>query len=194
MGFPDEIQESLLFLQEQRAKAICSCKQQYTITGAPLKTRKEQITMKKYELTNETVRHDGRTLHRIKALTSFNDVKAGDLGGFVQSEANLSHTGSAWLYDNAKAYGNAIVTDDAAMYGNAKAYGRAKLHDKAVIYDNVQIHECADMGGEAEAYGNTEIYGNARLYGKTNIAGDITIHKNAKLEDIYISGEAEICG
>lgn len=36
---------------------------------------------KKYELTDQTINVDGRTLHRIKALRDFSDVQAGELGG-----------------------------------------------------------------------------------------------------------------
>ena len=43
---------------------------------------------KKYELTDETMEWEGHTLHRIKALRDFNYVKAGDLGGWVESEDN----------------------------------------------------------------------------------------------------------
>ena len=39
---------------------------------------------KKYELTNETKEFMGKTLHRIKALKDFNDVKTGDLGGWIK--------------------------------------------------------------------------------------------------------------
>lgn len=51
--------------------------------------------MKKYKLTNETIVHFGFTLYRIEALMDFSDVKAGDKGGFVQSENNLSQLGNA---------------------------------------------------------------------------------------------------
>lgn len=36
--------------------------------------------MKKYELTDETIQIGSRTLYRIKALTDFGDVAAGELG------------------------------------------------------------------------------------------------------------------
>ncbi len=39
--------------------------------------------MRKYELTDETTEVDGKTLHRIRALRDFDDVKADDLGGFI---------------------------------------------------------------------------------------------------------------
>ena len=43
---------------------------------------------KKYEiLTDEknTIEFKERILHRIRALKNFNDVKTGDIGGFVES-------------------------------------------------------------------------------------------------------------
>lgn len=48
--------------------------------------------MKKYELTDETKVEHGVTLHRIRALVDIvrYGVKAGDLGGWIESEANLS--------------------------------------------------------------------------------------------------------
>lgn len=49
---------------------------------------------KKYELTDITKEYMGRTLHRIKALRDVDvSVKAGDLGGWVESEDNLSQVG-----------------------------------------------------------------------------------------------------
>ena len=75
--------------------------------------------MKKYELTTETLRYKGCTLHRIKALKDFGSIKAGELGGWVEQEENLSQYGNAWVYGNARVYGNAWV------YGNARVYGNA---------------------------------------------------------------------
>ena len=51
--------------------------------------------MKKYELTSETKIVFGHILYRIKALSSFGCVSAGDLGGFLESEKNLSQNGNA---------------------------------------------------------------------------------------------------
>ena len=68
--------------------------------------------MKKYELTDETIVYLGHTLHRIRALISFNDVQAGDLGGWIETEDNLDQDRSAWVYGNAQVYGNARVCGD----------------------------------------------------------------------------------
>ena len=76
--------------------------------------------MKKYELTSETKIVFGHILYRIKALSSFGCVSAGDLGGFLESEKNLSQNGNAWVFGNAEVYGDARVSGDARVYGNAE--------------------------------------------------------------------------
>ena len=66
-------------------------------------------TPKKYELTSDTANHFGTILHRIRALRDFGDVEKGDLGGFVESEANLSNEGNCWVSGNARVYGRAEI-------------------------------------------------------------------------------------
>lgn len=83
--------------------------------------------MKKYELTDESIIHDGRRLFRIRALISFATVSVGDLGGFVETEENLSHDDKAWVYGNAQVYDNAWVCGDAMVYGNASVCGDAQV-------------------------------------------------------------------
>lgn len=49
--------------------------------------------MKKYELTDDTIKVAGRTLYRIRALIDFGGVKAGQLGGYIEKEENLAQVG-----------------------------------------------------------------------------------------------------
>ncbi len=69
---------------------------------------KEREIMK-YEITDITMIFLGRTLHRIKALENFDGVKAGDLGGWIEKEDNLSQEGLAWVFDDARVFGDARV-------------------------------------------------------------------------------------
>ena len=76
--------------------------------------------MKKYELTDETITFYGRTLHRIRACGDFvtitgEQIEVGDLGGFVETEENLSHDGMCWVYGNARVCGNAKVCGNAEI-------------------------------------------------------------------------------
>ena len=98
--------------------------------------------MKKYELTKETkTLADGTVLHRIRALMDIPrfGVEAGELGGFVEGENNLSQDGDAWVYGNtevfgdAKVYGNARVSGDAWVSGNAEVFGDAEVYGDAKV-------------------------------------------------------------
>ena len=75
--------------------------------------------MKKFELTNEFITNSyGVKLFRIKALIEFGNVKAGDLGGYIEKEENLSHMGDAWVSDDARISGDAQVFGDARVSGD----------------------------------------------------------------------------
>lgn len=67
--------------------------------------------MKKYELTEKSINlnFSNRTLYQIRALKDFNNVKAGDFGGYIEDESNLSQDGNCWVSDSAKVYGNAKI-------------------------------------------------------------------------------------
>ncbi|MFR8974806.1 MAG: hypothetical protein ACLVG9_02315 [Eubacteriales bacterium] len=72
------------------------------------------LISRKYELTNEKKEFLGRTLYRIRALKDFElldgtIIHAGDLGGWIEKEDNLSQEGSAWVSGNAQVSGNARV-------------------------------------------------------------------------------------
>lgn len=87
--------------------------------------------MKKYELTDETIKIGGHTLYRIKALVDFGNVKAGDIGGRIEKEENLAQDGNAWVYGNARVYGDARVSGNAWVSGNARASGNARVSGNA---------------------------------------------------------------
>ncbi|WP_375668510.1 MULTISPECIES: hypothetical protein [unclassified Bartonella] len=93
-----------------------------------------QIKEKKYELTDETIEVGGYiTLYCIRALRDFGDVKAGDLGTFIQKEDNLSHDGNCWISDDAKVYDYAKVFGDAQVFGGTFISGKAKIYDSPLI-------------------------------------------------------------
>ena len=83
--------------------------------------------MAHFELTRETIVHDGIRLHRIRATRDIavHDVKAGDLGGFVQHLGNLA--GNGWAADNAKVLGRATLFHDSIARDNACVRGDAKM-------------------------------------------------------------------
>ena len=72
--------------------------------------------MNKYEmLYDDKIEIGSHTLYRIRALKNFGTVKAGDIGGYIEKEENLSHEGTCWVYDNARVCENARVCGDAKI-------------------------------------------------------------------------------
>ena len=171
----------------------------------------------KYRLIPEDCKINyGRKLYRIEALKDFGVVKAGELGGYIESENNLSFDGEAWVCENAEVfddaricnnalisgnaiiYGNAIISNKATVGGNALIYGNALIcdeacvYDKAYVYGNVLVCNNAIIRGNAVVSGNARIYGNAiicenaRVYGNVMIRGNATIYSNAVLSDNVI--------
>ena len=106
--------------------------------------------MKKFELTTDKIKSNGVTLHRIKALIDFGDVKAGEWGGYVEKETNLSQYGGAWVYTHAQVYGNAQVFGQALVYGNAQVFGNARIFDYARIFGDSLVYGNACMCDNAQ--------------------------------------------
>lgn len=78
------------------------------------------------------------TLRRIVALRDFGDVKAGDKGGWIEKEENLSQDGNAW------------VCGDAWVFGNAQVCGKARVYGKAWVCGDAQVCGDAHVASESD--------------------------------------------
>ena len=114
----------------------------------------------KYKLTEETKDFYGATLYRIEAVESFGNVKAGEKGGWIEKEENLSQAGDCWVCDNA------------CMYGNARVYGNAQVCDNACVRGNACVCDDARVYGNAQVYDDACVYGNAQVYDDARITSD----------------------
>ena len=154
----------------------------------------------KYELTEEVpstglhrsgyVRDRTSKLKRIRALRDIpqHEVKAGDLGGFVESESNLSQDGDCWIGGHAQVYGHARVYGDAVVYGNAVVSGNAFVYGHAWILGNAEVSGNASVSGSAHVHGNAKVYGNAEVFGAAHVYGNARVFGNAR-----VSGAVDIC-
>ncbi|MBR3319345.1 hypothetical protein IKG06_02465 [Candidatus Saccharibacteria bacterium] len=132
--------------------------------------------MKKYVFTGKTrPSASGGLLHQIRAVHDIPSilVKAGDLGGWIENEDNLSHSGDCWVFPNAEVYEDARVYEDASIYEGAVS-GQARVHGNAKLYKNVAVYEYADISGDTKLIGPIHIYGEAKLNNPGTI--DKSIH------------------
>ena len=140
----------------------------------------------RYELvTSDTKVEDGHKLTRVRLVSN------GTLGGYIESEANLSQAGSCFLDDQSRAYGKARITDDAQLHGLAKDSARLSGRGKVfgAIYGNGQVKDDAVVNGQV--YDNGIVKGSATVHGQ--------VFGNAKVEDhaqVYgtVSGNVVISG
>ena len=125
---------------------------------------------KKYKLTTKTKLIDGHKVYRIKALKSFDTiigrrVNKGDLGGWVESEDNLSHDGTCWLFDEAAGYDNSRRTEDSVGYGNSRQSGNSRQYGNSQQFDDSRQYGHSWQSGNSRQYGYSQQYGNSLQYG-----------------------------
>ncbi len=157
----------------------------------------------KYEITD--IAHEQYPfLHRIRALRDIGEkVKAGDLGGFVESESNLSYESedAAWIFDDAVCTGDGYVDKNSRLFGYAVVCGCAYVSQDSALSAHARIEDdayirCADVCGHARVSGHGMVLASpdsgarpilskhCAVYG--TVQGDIHVMGTA----VVISGEA----
>lgn len=114
------------------------------------------MNYKKYEITD--IQHpDASDLYRIRALRDIplRRVQEGDLGGYVESESNLSHEGECWIGGDAIVRGGATVSERAYVSGRAYVLGDARVSGKAVVDGDAILTFGACMSGPSMLSGHS---------------------------------------
>lgn len=157
-----------------------------------------QTTPETAEIVNRKymIREDGR----IVALRGFGSVYEGAVGGFVESESNLSHDGTCWVFDDARVRGNARVMGNAHVRDSVIIYGNAVVKDNACVYNNARVYERATVADHAYICGHANVHGDARVYDHATVAGRAAVcdsgqvYGGAHIEVVYVSDNARVCG
>ena len=169
---------------------------------------------RKYVFTRYRKHYLGITLKRIKAAKDFipgiDDrclfqdhpiVKKGELGGWIESEENLSQEDTCWVeddamvFDNAKVMENAIISGNAIICDNALVGGNAIIRENANVAEDARVYDHARIFGDANIGEKSFICDCAEISGRANIEGKARISGNAKIYGwCFISGKVRICG
>lgn len=127
---------------------------------------------KKYKLIQDSrIWQYDRAIYRIQALRDFSDVKKGDLGGFVESEGNLSQEGDCWIYDMAQAVEKSRVEGDACLRDYSKMFDSSYLKDKAQLQGSARMRHYSCLEDNAVAI-------DAEISGFAHITGDVVIRRS----------------
>lgn len=130
-----------------------------------------------------------KIVHRIIALKDFSDVKKGDLGGYIESEKNLSQCDSSWVYSDAVVCDNARVIHNAVVCGYAMVMNNTVVGENACVMGNCLIRDNAVISGGSVVSGNAIICDNVICDEST------TVNCNAVIKGtIALRGECKISG
>ncbi|WBM68843.1 YdcK family protein [Buttiauxella sp. WJP83] len=173
--------------------------------------------MNKYQLTGDARLHDylidGKKqqvkLWQVMALYDFGDVKAGQLGGWIENEDNLSQHGHCWIYGSeCVVYGGSNVADDAQIHGSSTLCHQAHVSGKSFVEQSLISGEChifdaarilngsqviAVRGLTADEDQLLKIYGNATV-NASRVVHQAQIFGNAIVNNAFIEHRAEVFG
>ncbi len=165
-------------------------------------TKYLKIMEKKFILTDRFIVSDsGKKLFQIQCVKTFKYANAGDLGGYIEKEGNLSQNGNAWIYDNAQVsgsahvYGSAQVSDDARVFGDTQVSDNAQVFGNACVFGNAMICGNAQVFDYAQVFGNAMICGSAQVSDYAQVFGNANIHGNGSISgDAYVDSNDKHCG
>lgn len=160
---------------------------------------------------------DGTVLQRIFALRDIplHNVKAGDIGGYIEDEKILKQTDSAWVGGNAKVYGHSRVLKDSLVTGEAELFhslltgdvivsGNAKLTESSLKGKRIRVKDDVVLTAVGFTGENILLEGKAELnniFGRSTIrhfrvSGNAVLHHKTSMgiegENIEISENARI--
>lgn len=110
-----------------------------------------------------------------------------EIGGWIQSESNLSQTGNCWINDEAKVYGNAVVSENAMIADRAAVFGDAVVKGSSVVCNDSRV--C----GTALVQGTAVICDTASVEDNSIVDGTAVVSKKSRLtQDTHISSPNDI--
>ena len=129
---------------------------------------------KKYELAPETVTEFySKSMYRIRALKDFSDVKKGDLGGYVESEENLSQEGNCWIYDASIVGLGGKVIDNAVVRGFSSVINGSEISDDAIVEKSSVIDEYSAVSDQSRVTKTVMVGGSAVLFKSVVNSGSV---------------------
>lgn len=157
--FPDP-ETNELFATVEHAEAFIHGMQKYGFTG-----NKMEVKIPKHVESDE---ERWVTLYQIHALMDipWTGVKAGEIGGWIESPSNLSYNAMCWVHKDVQVSGESVVRENAVVSGQTRIRGSSFIE------------------------GNTKVMGHCTL-DNTNAKGNITL-KSSKIQETEILDDVHI--
>lgn len=125
----------------------------------------------KYELIRE--KELPFCMYRIRALRDIPRylIRAGDWGGLVQNERNLSQEGDCWLSRDSAAWDESRILDDAFVEGHSEVTGRARVEKRARVIWYASVGQDAVITDESWVSTGAFVEGKIRVCERGSVSG-----------------------
>lgn len=102
------------------------------------------FTNQKFEYTGETKEYYGKTVRRIRAIRDIPryDIKAGQLGGWLEREHNLDTNDDSWVG------GESVVLDSSKVYGDSLVDGNSTIAEQSWVSERSTVINCNIFGSK----------------------------------------------
>ena len=170
-----------------------------TATAEPVNTTGGKVMNKKYELVkSDSIVLEGRTLYRIKALRAISEgIPSGILGGYIESEKNLSQDGDCFVCDTSRVYGNATVSENAIVRCSSEVADNAVISGNAII-DHSVVYDSSVVDGGAFAHNSiiqeSAIITDASSVYDSSVRGHSMICDHAAIYRCKVSDDSTVGG
>lgn len=113
-------------------------------------------------------------------------IPKGELGGWIESERNLSQEGNCWISSGSKVWDNALITGNAYVGCGNRIKGNVIIKDNAKCHNSL-IEDNAIIANNS-VIKNSFIKDNVEIFGNS-IVNDSNIFENVWVEDALIKNE-----
>jgi len=132
-------------------------------------------------------------------------VKEGEIGGFVQSEANLPQDDNSWVFNTAHVFENAVLHDSVVLEGakvcdnatvtNSTVAGRARVFGSSIVRDSF-VGDNVDVSGFS-VVNSSYLHNAARVNGKSTVTNSKMFHgsrvnKESIIDNCVLKDQAEV--
>lgn len=118
--------------------------------------------------------HDSSLLHDAIPTTV---IKAGEVGGIVEKEENLSQEGNCWIFPEASVFNDARVEDNAILIAKGRMDGKARIRGSAIVGGHVRGNAVVQDNATVESY--CGVWNNAVVKDNAILANHAVIRDNA---------------
>lgn len=121
-----------------------------------------------------------KTVYKIIAMKDFGNVRAGDKGGYIEAEKNLSQEGDCWVFPNSVVLDNAIVKDRAIVNSGGIISGNVQIKDLAIVL-------ASNISGNAIIM-DESIVRDSEINSKEENSNEVIVFNKSTLSDCNVTG------